>query len=57
MPKVIESIRPLVLPKLREEKERIMKKKSKKKAIKDVIVSGKPILYVGRFVQRLILLR
>ena len=57
MPKVIESIRPLVLPKLREEKERITKKKSKKKAIKDVIVSGKPILYVGRFVQRLILLR
>ncbi|RGP74790.1 hypothetical protein FLONG3_5901 [Fusarium longipes] len=36
--KVIESIRPLVLPKLREEKERI-RKKSKKKSIKDVIVS------------------
>ncbi|KAF4951931.1 hypothetical protein FGADI_7153 [Fusarium gaditjirri] len=38
LPKVIESIRPLVLPKLREEKERI-RKKSKKKSIKDVIVS------------------
>ncbi|KAF4340564.1 hypothetical protein FBEOM_5504 [Fusarium beomiforme] len=36
--KVIESIRPLVLPKLREEKERI-RKKSKKKSIKDVVVS------------------
>ncbi|RBR23463.1 uncharacterized protein FIESC28_03645 [Fusarium coffeatum] len=48
LPKVIESIRPLVLPKLREEKERMMKKKSKKKSIKDVIVSGKPILYAGR---------
>jgi hypothetical protein len=39
LPKVIESIRPLVLPKLREEKERV-RKKSKKKSIKDVIVSG-----------------
>ncbi|RBA12279.1 hypothetical protein FPRO05_03729 [Fusarium proliferatum] len=38
LPKVIEAIRPLVLPKLREEKERI-RKKSKKKSIKDVIVS------------------
>ncbi|KAF5027590.1 hypothetical protein F66182_332 [Fusarium sp. NRRL 66182] len=38
--KVIESIRPLVLPKLREEKERASKKKSnKKKGIKDVVVS------------------
>ncbi|KAG8674749.1 hypothetical protein FPOAC1_000721 [Fusarium poae] len=36
--KVIESIRPLVLPKLREERERI-RKKSKKKSIKDVIVT------------------
>ncbi|KAH7256470.1 hypothetical protein BKA59DRAFT_73809 [Fusarium tricinctum] len=38
LPKVIESIRPLVLPKLREEKER-SKKKSKKKSVKDVVVS------------------
>jgi hypothetical protein len=57
LPKVIESIRPLVLPKLREEKERTMKKKSKKKSIKDVIVSGKSILHAGRSVQQLILLR
>lgn len=41
LPKVIESIRPLVLPKLREERERQKSKtKSKKKGIKDVVVSG-----------------
>ncbi|POR38054.1 Uncharacterized protein TPAR_01782 [Tolypocladium paradoxum] len=38
LPRVIDSIRPLVLPKLREEKERSKKKGSKKKGIKDVIV-------------------
>ncbi|ODA78440.1 hypothetical protein RJ55_05821 [Drechmeria coniospora] len=38
LPRVIESIRPLVLPKLREEKERSQKKSSKKKSVKDVIV-------------------
>ncbi|UNI23430.1 hypothetical protein JDV02_009248 [Purpureocillium takamizusanense] len=40
LPRVIESIRPLVLPKLREEKERerSKKKSSKKKNVKDVIV-------------------
>ncbi|GAB0131884.1 hypothetical protein EsDP_00000339 [Epichloe bromicola] len=37
LPRIIESIRPLVLPKLREEKERGKKKSSKKKSIKDVI--------------------
>lgn len=42
LPKVIESVRPLVLPKLREEKERerAKKKSSKKKSIKDVVVQG-----------------
>lgn len=40
LPRVIESIRPLVLPKLREEKERSKKKSSKKKTIKDVVVQG-----------------
>lgn len=42
LPKVIESIRPLVLPKLREERERerTRKKNSKKKSIKDVVVHG-----------------
>ncbi|KAK1985003.1 hypothetical protein LZ30DRAFT_747516 [Colletotrichum cereale] len=40
LPKVIESVRPLVLPKLREERERerTKKKSSKKKSIKDVVV-------------------
>ncbi|KAF6829033.1 hypothetical protein CPLU01_08152 [Colletotrichum plurivorum] len=40
LPKVIESVRPLVLPKLREEKERerAKKKSSKKKTVKDVVV-------------------
>ncbi|KAK3987724.1 hypothetical protein QBC44DRAFT_115417 [Cladorrhinum sp. PSN332] len=38
LPKVIEAVRPLVLPKLREERERErIKKKNKKKAIKDVV--------------------
>jgi hypothetical protein len=41
LPKVIESVRPLVLPKLREEQERAQsKKKSKKRSIKDVVVEG-----------------
>lgn len=41
LPRVIESVRPLVLPKLREEKERSRKKSTKKKGIKDVVVEGK----------------
>ncbi|KAF5130701.1 hypothetical protein E5D57_007043 [Metarhizium anisopliae] len=40
LPRIIENIRPLVIPKLREEKERSKKKSSKKKNIKDVIVQG-----------------
>ncbi|KAK0732576.1 hypothetical protein B0T21DRAFT_291588 [Apiosordaria backusii] len=41
LPKVIESVRPLVLPKLREEQERDrMKKKNKKRSIKDVVVQA-----------------
>ena len=40
LPKVIEAVRPLVLPKLREEKERANKKSSKKRGIKDVIAQG-----------------
>ncbi|KAH8669613.1 hypothetical protein BGZ60DRAFT_528090 [Tricladium varicosporioides] len=38
LPRVIESVRPLVLPKLREENERSRAKGSKKKGVKDVIV-------------------
>ena len=40
LPQVIESVRPLVLPKLREERERAKKKSTRKKQIKDVIVRG-----------------
>lgn len=39
--KVIEAVRPLVLPKLREESERAQSKKSsKKRSIKDVVIKG-----------------
>ncbi|PHH83228.1 hypothetical protein CDD82_3000 [Ophiocordyceps australis] len=38
LPRVMDSIRPLVLPKLREEKERSKKRSTRKKGIKDVVV-------------------
>ncbi|KAI0596529.1 hypothetical protein F4775DRAFT_307401 [Biscogniauxia sp. FL1348] len=38
LPKVIESVRPYVLPKLREERERSRKRSTKKRGIKDVVV-------------------
>jgi len=40
LPRVIESVRPLVLPKLREENERSRGKGGKKKGVKDVVVEG-----------------
>ena len=40
LPRIIESVRPLVLPKLREENERSKGKGSKKKGVKDVVVEG-----------------
>ncbi|KAG6024001.1 hypothetical protein E4U41_001893 [Claviceps citrina] len=40
LPRIIDSIRPLVLPKLREERDRSRKKSAKKKSIKDVITHG-----------------
>lgn len=40
LPRVIEAVRPLVLPKLREENEK-HKAKSKKKSVKDVIIEGR----------------
>lgn len=39
LPRVIEKVRPLVLPKLREEQER-SKSKGKKKSVKDVVTDG-----------------
>lgn len=41
LPRVIEAVRPLVLPKLREERERSRKKSTKKRGIKDTVVEGK----------------
>ncbi|KAI0456319.1 hypothetical protein F5B21DRAFT_158289 [Xylaria acuta] len=38
LPRVVESVRPYVLPKLREERERSRKRSTKKKGIKDVVV-------------------
>jgi hypothetical protein len=40
LPRVFESVRPLVLPKLREENERSRGKGGKKKGVKDVVVEG-----------------
>lgn len=40
LPRVIESVRPLVLPKLREENERRKAKGGKKKGVKDVVIEG-----------------
>ena len=46
LPRVIESVRPLVLPKLREENERARGKgKGKKKGVKDVVTTG--MLHLG----------
>ncbi|RDA86023.1 hypothetical protein CP532_4689 [Ophiocordyceps camponoti-leonardi (nom. inval.)] len=38
LPRIIDSVRPLVVPKLREERERARKKGTKKKSIKDVVI-------------------
>lgn len=41
LPRVIEAVRPLVLPKLKEENARDRSKaKGKKKSVKDVVVEG-----------------
>lgn len=40
LPRIIESVRPLVLPKLREENERVKVKKGKR-GLKDVVVGGR----------------
>jgi hypothetical protein len=48
LPRVIESVRPLVLPKLREENERSKGKGGKKKGVKDVVVEGTVLGCHGR---------
>lgn len=55
--RVVEAVRPLVLPKLREENENsrvgkggVVRKKGKKKGVKDVVVTG---MFLGmRFLTR-----
>lgn len=47
LPRVIQAVRPLVLPKLREENERVKGKggpKSRKKGVKDVVVEGRCLI-------------
>lgn len=57
LPRVIQAIRPLVLPKLREENERGKSRtgvKAKKKGVKDVVVEGsacRPIPWVSAHVR------
>lgn len=41
LPRVIESVKPLILPKLREENDRARGKGKKKKTVKDVVTEGK----------------
>jgi hypothetical protein len=41
LPRVFEAIKPLVLPKLREENERAKGKGKKKKSVKDVVTRGR----------------
>lgn len=48
LPRVFEAIRPLVLPKLREENEKAKGKGKKKKSVKDVVIRGRqtPLLHL-----------
>ncbi len=41
LPRVFEAVKPYVLPKLREENERMKGKGKKKKSVKDVVKQGK----------------
>lgn len=43
LPRVIEAVRPLVLPKLREENERV-KARGRKKGVRDVVVEGRSLI-------------
>lgn len=40
LPRVFEAVKPLILPKLREENERAKGKGKKKKSVKDVVKGG-----------------
>jgi hypothetical protein len=44
LPRVIEAVRPLVLPKLREENDRAKGKGKKQKRVKDVVTKGRGAL-------------
>lgn len=58
LPRVIESVRPLVLPKLREENHRSKGKGgSKKKGVKDVVVEGLHAIIHGSVTMQLTLRR
>jgi hypothetical protein len=49
LPRIIEAIRPYVLPKLREENERAQRKgKAKKGAVKDIVVKGDGIYILNK---------
>lgn len=50
LPRIIQEVRPKVLPKLREENESAKKKGKKKKGIKDVASQGAPINYHHKLV-------
>lgn len=55
LPRVIQAVRPLVLPKLREEQERERSnKKNKKRSIKDVVVQGKSVSQLTTWARRLL---
>lgn len=51
LPRIIQAVRPLVLPKLREENERVRGKgaaKARKKGVKDVVSEGKRVASIAR---------
>jgi len=60
LPRVIQAVRPLVLPKLREENERGKGKggaKSKKKGVKDVVEEGQSNLTLEHVCIKLLMLQ
>lgn len=47
LPRVVEAVKPYVLPKLREENERAKGKGKKKKSVKDVVKQGNKHILLG----------